>query len=206
MTDRDEARTPTSPEGVFLLWIPLGAGGVGYVRFNGRAYEWVKARLKHRPARDLYHTALEVHLPEGRFVIENAWPSPDGYVDSRGVVLEGPVFSLTLARFRAFRYEVRRWRDGVIPDIGFVAKTFHVTNDSDRSRRLLDLVTTLPPAVWGRDEADVGEMWNSNSVISWLLTTAGFDAESMTPPPNGAAPGWRSGIVIARSRETTVTR
>ena len=32
------------------------------------------------------------------------------------------------------------------------------------ARRLLDLVATVPTPVWGRDELDAGEMWNSNSV------------------------------------------
>ena len=46
-----------------LYWLPLGAGGHS-VRWNGRAFEAVAARLKHRSARDLYHSALEVRLPE----------------------------------------------------------------------------------------------------------------------------------------------
>ena len=32
-----------------------------------------------------------------------------------------------------------------------------------------------PP--WGRDEFKVGEMWNSNSVISWLLERSGIGVE-----------------------------
>jgi hypothetical protein len=197
----DEARgvvVPPEP-GVDLHWIPLGAGGVGYVRFNGRAYEWVKARREHRPARPLYHTALEVQVPSGRFVVENAWPSPDADTASRGVVFEGPVFSRRLARVRPFRYEVRCWRDGVIADLAFAVETLRVTDDPDSSRHLLDSVTAIPKAVWGRDEAGVGEMWNSNSVISFLLTVAGFDAASMAPPDRGDAPGWRCGIAVARA-------
>ena len=49
-----------------LYWIPLGAGGNGYVRVNGRIYEAIKARLERRRSLDLYHTALEVLVPEGR--------------------------------------------------------------------------------------------------------------------------------------------
>jgi len=91
-----------------LRWIPLGAGGTGFVRMNGRAYEALRSRLERRRPLALYHTALEVHAPEGRFVIENAWPSPDRDTSSRGVVVEGPVFDRRIARFRVFRYEVRR--------------------------------------------------------------------------------------------------
>ena len=75
-----------------LYWLPLGAGG-NFVRLNGRIYEAVKAHRERRRPLDLYHTALEVCLPEGRFIIENAWPIPDADGASRGVVVEGPVGS-----------------------------------------------------------------------------------------------------------------
>jgi hypothetical protein len=56
--------------GIDLYWLPLGAGG-NFVRLNGRIYEAIKARLDRRPVRDLYHSALQVFVPEGRYVIEN---------------------------------------------------------------------------------------------------------------------------------------
>jgi hypothetical protein len=60
-----------------LFWLPLGAGG-HFVRFNGRVYEYFQARREHRPVSDLYHTALEVTVPDGRYIIENSWPIPGG--------------------------------------------------------------------------------------------------------------------------------
>jgi hypothetical protein len=42
------------------------------VRLNGRIFEWFAARLEHRDRPDLYHSALEVRVPEGRFMIEQA--------------------------------------------------------------------------------------------------------------------------------------
>ena len=54
--------------GVDLLWLPLGAGG-RVVRWNGRVYEAVSARLHGRPVTDLYHSALRVALPENWWVI-----------------------------------------------------------------------------------------------------------------------------------------
>jgi hypothetical protein len=33
----------------------------------------------------------------------------------------------------------------------------------------LELVPEVPTLVWGRDELRAGEMWSSNSVVSWLL-------------------------------------
>ena len=55
--------------GVDLYWLPLGAGG-RFVRWNGRIFEAVAARLQHRGRSDLYHSALEVHLAGDRYVIE----------------------------------------------------------------------------------------------------------------------------------------
>src|SRR4029450_3473266 len=102
--------------GVELYWLPLGAGG-WFVRLNGRIWEAIHARLEHRRPLDLYHTALVVRPPAGRFVVENCWPIPDGDGPSRGVVVQGPVASRRMGRWRVFRYEVRRWRDGIIADV-----------------------------------------------------------------------------------------
>jgi len=156
-----------------LWWLPLGAGG-HFVRMNGRIHEAIQAYGERRKPLDLYHTALEVRVPEGRFVIENAWPIPDTDGSFRGVVAEGPVFDRRMTRLRALRYEVRRWRDGVISDAAWaVASPQHLSDDTGDARQLLDLVPSVPVLVWGRDEAGADEMWNSNSVISWLLARSG---------------------------------
>jgi hypothetical protein len=182
---------------VDLYWLPLGAGGHS-VRLNGRVFEAVAAKLGRRPPCDLYHSALVVRVPEGRFVIEQA-PISDSNGADRGVVAEGPVGSRWAGRFRLFRYELRRWRDGVIPDISeAVESPRRLTDDPRMSRRLLDLVPFVPTPVWGRDELDAGEMWNSNSFISWLIASSGLDAESIQVPAGGRAPGWDAGLVVAR--------
>lgn len=198
MRAMDNGNPRRRPVGVYLYWIPLGAGGVGFVRLNGRIYEAIAARRQGRRPLDLYHTALEVHLPEGRFTIENAWPSPDGNLESRGVVLEGPVASRRLARWRVFRYEVRSWLDGIIPDAAeAVGGPLLVADDLDCARRLLRLVDSVPTLLWGRDELGTGEMWNSNSVISWLLARSGVPLDALHPPSGGRAPGWKAGIAVA---------
>jgi hypothetical protein len=187
---------------VDVYWLPLGAGG-WFVRLNGRVYEAVKALLGHRQPLDLYHTALEVRLPEGRFVIENCWPIPDADPAARGVVVEGPVGSRRMGRFRTVRYEVRRWRDGVIADADqAVASPQLVSDDPLVARRLLDLVGALPSPVWGRDELQTGEMWNSNSVISWLLARSGLPMDVIRPPAGGRAPGWDAGVITARRQHS----
>jgi hypothetical protein len=182
---------------VNLYWLPLGAGGRS-VRINGLIYEAAVARLGGRRACALYHSALEVRVPEGRFVIEQA-PVPDNDGAKRGVVAGGAVGSRWAGRLRIFRYELRRWRDGVIPDIAeAVASPQLLTTDPCSARRLLDLAPSVPTLVWGRDQFATGEMWNSNSFISWLLERSGLDAESIRPPAGGRAPGWHAGLVIAR--------
>jgi hypothetical protein len=41
-------------------------------------------------------------------------------------------------------------------------------------------------------------MWNSNSLISWLIARSDLDVESVNPPSGGRAPGWHAGIVVAK--------
>jgi hypothetical protein len=167
------------------------------VRLNGRLYEAVVARLERRPVRDLYHSALVAEVPAGRFVVEMA-PIPDGNGTARGVVAEGPVGSRWARRLRVFRYENRCWRDGVIPDVDeAVESPRRLTADPVVAERVLELVPAAPTPVWGRDELSTGEMWNSNSLISWLLVRSGFEVEAVHPPAGGRAPGWHAGVVAA---------
>jgi hypothetical protein len=182
-----------------LYWLPLGAGGHS-VRWNGRIFEWVVALLERRARCDLYHSALEVRVPEGRFVIEQAPAWRDG--GERGVVAEGAVGARAAGRFRLFRYEIRRWREGVIPDLSeAVASPQRLSTDPAAARRLLELVQEVPTPAWARDELGAGEMWNSNSTIAWLIARSGLDLESIQLPPGGRAPGWRAGAVVARRRQ-----
>jgi hypothetical protein len=185
---------------VDLFWLPLGAGGHS-VRINGRVYEAVAAWRGRRSRCDLYHSALGIRTPEGRWVIESAPIRPvDG--SERGVVAEGPVGSRWLGSLRVFRYELRFWRDGVIPDLAeAVASPRRLTTDANVARRLLALAPLVPTPVFGRDELDAGEMWNSNSVISWLLVRSGLEVDALDPPAGGRAPGWHAGIVVARRQE-----
>jgi len=188
---------------VALFWLPLGAGGHS-VRYNGRVFEWIGAHVARRPMCDLYHAALEVRVGEARHVIEQA-PVPRGDPAERGVVAGGPVGSRRLGRLRVFRYEIRSWRGGVIPDIAEAVDSPHVlTADPVRARRVLESAVSVPTPVWGRDELCAGEMWNSNSVMSWIITRAGLDAEAIHPPRHGRAPGWQAGITVARRQQASI--
>ncbi len=186
-----------SEASIDLYWLPLGAGGRS-VRLNGRVFEAGVARLGKRPTCELYHSALEVSVPEGRYVIEMA-PIRDGNGAARGVTAEGPVGSRWARSLRIFRYEIRRWRDGVIPDVNeAVESPLRLTEDPFLAQGVLDLVPHVPTPVWGRDELHAGEMWNSNSLISWLIARSGLDSDSIHPPAGGRAPGWDAGLVVAR--------
>jgi hypothetical protein len=188
---------------VDLYWLPLGAGG-HFVRLNGRLYEAVLAGLERRPRLDLYHSALEVRLPDARCVIESA-PIRESDGPDRGIVGEGPVGTRRAGRFRLFRYELRVWGGGHIPDIAeAVESPRRVSSRSDDARRLLSLAPLVPTPTWGRDELEAGEMWNSNSFIAWLITAAGLEVDSLRPPSGGRAPGWGAGVVVAR-RQSPVT-
>jgi hypothetical protein len=56
-----------------------------------------------------------------------------------------------------FRYELRRWHDGVISNERQAASTI-VGVDLDRAERLSDLVPSVPTPVWGRDELGTGDV------------------------------------------------
>ncbi len=189
-----------------LVWLPLGAGG-RCVRLNGRVYERALATAQRRTARDLFHAALLVHLPEGTTVVEVApvWDVPDGRPE-HGAVVSGPVGLRALGRWDLFRYEVRSWRDGIVPDLAdAVGDPVVLTHDELVSRWLLDLVPAVPALTWGRDERGLGEMWTSNSVVAWLLQRAGFDAGRLVPPGGGRAPGWDAGVTLARRHRQPLT-
>jgi hypothetical protein len=183
--------------GVDLYWLPLGAGGHS-VRFNGKVFEAAVALLQRRRPLDLYHAALLVHAPEGTYAIEST-PVPDADAEARGVVAGGPVGSRRAGRLRIFRYEVRCWLGGVVPDLAeAVESPQQLAGDEEAARRVLRLAPHVPAPVWGRDELEAGEMWNSNSVVSWLLERSGVGAASATMPHDGRAPGWDAGVAVAR--------
>jgi hypothetical protein len=181
---------------VDLYWLPLGAGGHS-VRINGLVFEAVAARAGRRPRCDLYHSALQVCTRSDVCVIEMA-PVWNERAADRGVVAEGAVGSRRLGGLRLFRYEVRCWHGGRIPDIAAaVDSPQRLSERPADARRVLELAPSVPRLVWGRDELRTGEMWNSNSVIAWLVAGAGIDPSLAHVPTGGRAPGWAAGLVAA---------
>lgn len=190
--------TSSSTAEVCLFWLPLGADGNPAVRWGGRAYEAVVARRERRERMSLFHSALQVRLDGTIAIVEMApaWGAP---ACECGVVSTGPVGLPLLGRSRFFRYEIRLWRDGVIPDADQAVDSPVDLGATDaQARGLLALVPASPTPVWGRDELDTGDMWNSNSLVAWLLTRVGLRGDELTPPGRGRAPGWKAGVRVAR--------
>lgn len=189
---------------VDLHWIPLGAGGaLPVVRWSGRAYEALTAKRDGRPRCDLYHAALQIWLDDRRFTLEMAPAWGQGHAGP-GVLGEGPVGLRALGASRFFRYEVRRWPDGVIPDLAFAAsEPLRVCNEADCAQAVFDSVASVPLLAWGRDAFGTGDMWNSNSLVSWSLIKGGIDVDAVVLPANGRAPGWSAGVFAARLSGTT---
>jgi hypothetical protein len=170
----DFAEPIGGPGTIDLYWIPLGAGA-RVVRLSGSCYELLMAAVQRRPRRDLFHSALIVTVPEGRYSIEMT-PIPDRLGHQRGVVAEGCVGSGWLGRWRLFRYEIRCWPDGLIPDLdAAIGEPERLSSDDRVAHSLLEVLPSIPTPVWGRDAMGAGEMWNSNSVTSWALTRSGID-------------------------------
>jgi hypothetical protein len=169
--------------GVDIFWLPLGARG-HWLRLGGTVYEAVAALLARRQRQDVYHSVLEVHAREGRFVIEMG-PAIDDDSEGRGVVARGPVGFAWAAAFRILRYEVRCWPEGITAYEYAVESPRRLTPDASMATRVLELVREVPTPVWGRDELGAGEMWTCNSLTSWLLGRTNL-GDSIRPPPRWA--------------------
>jgi len=192
---------PAATAWIDLYWLPLGAGG-RCVRVNGKAYERLIAFRERRQPCDLYHSALQLRLSGMTYAIEMG---PVWNVDTldRGIVCQGPVGARWLGKLRAFQYEVRCWRGGSIPDIAeAVDSPQRITADPERVLTLLETLHRVPALTWGRDELRAGDMWNSNSVVSWALARTGHDMATVRLPPNGRAPGWKAGLALAERQQT----
>ncbi|MBD3783016.1 MAG: hypothetical protein IE926_08695 [Micrococcales bacterium] len=177
-----------------LYWIPLGAGR-RVVRLGGRWWEAAHALAAQRPARDLYHAVLVVTVDDLVTSVEMAPVWQRDPVDAdRAAAVVGPVALRALGRWRLFRYEVRCWPGYTVPDLAAAVGGRHgLSDDPARCRAVLHQAGHVPALTWGRDELGLGEMWNSNSVVAWLLARAGVDSDDVRPPTGGAAPGWDAG-------------
>ena len=189
---------------VDLFWIPLGAGG-HCVRGTGRAYELLVATRQHRSPLDLVHSALKIRWQGTTYAVEMG-PVWNVAAVERGVVVEGPVGARSLGRWRAFRYEVRCWPGGDIPDLEeALGLPQRVSVEPLQVEAVLNTIPQVPPLTWGRDELRTGDMWNSNSLVSWALARTGHDMRTIGPPIGTRAPGWVAGLTLAERQGPRLT-
>ena len=179
-----------------LWWLPVGAGG-HFVVHTSRWWEALSARRQGRDAQPLCHAALEVFTVSSRVVVEMApaWGSGAG---TQAVRATGPVGLHFLGRSRLFRYEVRSWVGGEIPDrAAAVTDPLRIPLGACQAEELVARVSEAPLWTWGRDVLGIGDMWNSNSLVAWLLETSGVDTASIGAPPPYRSPGWLCGRAAA---------
>ena len=167
------------------------------MRFNGHLCAPRKTCLERRRPCEVRHSALQIQVPEGRFVVAQT-PVPRLSVERRGVVAEGAVGASWAGRFRIFRYEIRLWRNGHIPDVAEAVDSPQRLNSDEtlcvaRARPGVE----VPTPVWGRMGCD-REMWNWKAITASTSTAAGsrlVDTASRGGPP----PGSRAGVTAART-------
>ena len=195
MARPDDRPAASAQDEAVLLWIPVGAGG-HVVRRTSAWWERLVAWRQRRDPAPLFHAALELRRGGVPLAVEMApaWGAPHG---DRGDVRTGPVGLRALGRSRYFRYEVRCWAGGRIPDRAWAVGAPDVVTCSPRDVDLLARrVAEVPALVWGRAPSGTRDLWTSNSVVSWLLATTGLLA-GHAPPCDGRAPGWEAGVVLA---------
>lgn len=174
---------------VRVRWAAVGAGG-HVARRTSAWWERVDAAREGRAPQRLVHAVLEVEVDGAVRSVDMA-PTWGRSAGTRHVVLTGPVGSRLLGWCPLFRYELRV--------VDATAPPAHVLHESDVIRLppdVLDGLADVPALTWGRDEAGAGEMWTSNSVVSWLLERHGVT--SVEPPAGHRAPGWDAGRRVAR--------
>jgi len=178
-----------------LSWIPVGAG-TRFQRASLVLYESLAAALSRRGRQQLVHAGLRGSHQGRPFTLE-LMPAPPGPLSGE---VTGPVGTNWAGRFRLFRYQVCLLPNEALPDQAWaIEPPTRLSDDSAVVAAILDLSKKVPAYTWGRRRPGRAEMWTSDSAVSWILSRAGVELETVGPPPRSRAPGWQSGIVEARS-------
>lgn len=183
--------------GVYLYWIPVGAGTSRFQRASLRAWEAFEAARARRPRMVLLHSALKLVVEDGATYTLELTPEFIGAPEP--ALASGPVALRLAGKLRLFRYQLLCLPVTVLPDEEWaIASPVVLSEDGEAARRILDLAPSIPRHTWGRRVRGTREMWTSDSVVSWLLVRAGIDLAGVAPPEGGRAPGWHAGLTIAR--------
>lgn len=176
---------------VDLYWIPIsGSSGTGMFGALGKLF------VSNPENRDLYHAALRIQLEDcSVYVIEL-----EDYIDdederkAKGVVVDGEFDFIPLKN----TYSIRRWRDGTIDDEGSAPPPTRMSTDCVVAQKVYDQAAKVPPNDYWSNDPKWGESrWTSNSVVAWILQSAGLNVWPCPTPPNGLAPGWSAGLIEA---------
>lgn len=187
--------------GVDLYWLPVGAGTSRFQQASLRLWEAVEAARARRARMRLLHSALKLSIGAGEAYTLELTPAFIG--GAAPPLATGPVGIRGADRFRLFRYQLRCLPGEQLPDEEWaVGAPARLSDDCAMVRRVLDMAPSVPKHVWGRRVAGTGEMWTSDSVISWLLVRAGIELANIAPPAGGRAPGWYAGIAMANGADS----
>ena len=134
----------------------------------------------------------------------NAESSPAGH-DVDVELLDG-LPSLAGEIGRALIPARRGGPDGTLPDREWaVGGPVTVADDEATARSLLRHTREVPALTWGRQVPPTRDMWNSNSLVSWLLRVSGVPLADLSPPMGGRASGWAAGIALAATSAPSPT-
>lgn len=188
---------PVTGCAIDLYWLPVGAGTSRFQQSSLRLWEAIEAARARRPRVRLFHSALKIATGPGEsYTLELTPVFTGGTVPP---LATGPVGFRGADRLRLFGYQLLCQPGDRLPDEEWatVGPT-RLTEDCGVVQRVLEVAPTVPRHVWGRRVRGTGEMWTSDSVISWVLARSGIDLSAMSPPDGGRAPGWSAGLAVAR--------
>lgn len=189
--NRELKRDGKCPCFIDLYWIPItGSSGTGFLGGLGQLF------VINPEGKDLYHAALKVHLRDCHdYVIElEDYISDDDERREKGVTVDGEFAFIPLKNV----YSIRRWRDGRIEDENVAKPPIRLSINCVAAQRVYDLAAHVPANdYWSSNDKWGESRWTSNSVVAWILQSAGLGLWPPPVPPNGLAPGWSAGIIEA---------
>ena len=176
-------RDEIEASGIDLYWLPLGAGGHS-VRLNGLVFEAIAARLAAPgPPTSTTRRSRSTCRRDGR----DRAGAGVGRERRPGRRRRGSVGTRAAGRFRLFRYEVRRWRDGVIPDLAeAVESPRRLSDDRDLRAAVARARAGVADASLGSRRAAHGRDVELELAHLLAVVRSGLDVDSIRLPRAGA--------------------
>lgn len=181
---------------VKLIWVPVvgGASVDDILEFIAKFY------IDNPDGKTLFHSALEIQLPEGgecnRYIIELTESVSDKAESAKvGETVQHNIFG-------PFGYTIRLYRNGQEEDHERSKPRILLTNDCGIASNIVAFVKAqeIPDLDYGKKigtRSGAADRWTSNSVVAWLLQRTGLNPGGIFPPDGGIAPGWDAGSSYA---------